>query len=224
MLGKCCKLLVDYQTVVVAAGYCCFEVVRYDCHRNIAVKDEVRFHMPWSDLVLTGTRPPHNRYSGYRGVWTQTFQRYGIHRFHCQWSQACHWQSQCIFGHRHNAQYAHDMSHHPVTHEIITETGMFVSIRACFVILFVQGFDRYPSAAKTAEYLDRSASCSSWRCDGIWLRLTPSENISWMREEGIDANSFIGMPHSWNRRTYLRTVLRDSSKLLLICFIFIPNA
>ena len=47
---------------------------------------------------------------------------------------------------------------------------------------------------------------------------------SWMREEGIDANSFIGMPHFWNRRTYLRTVLRDSSKLLLICFISIPNA
>ena len=47
----------------------------------------------------------------------------------------------------------HDMSHHPVTHEIITETGMFVSIRACFVILFVQGFDRYPSAAKTGGVL-----------------------------------------------------------------------
>ena len=30
----------------------------------------------------------------------------GISRFHCQWPQACHWQSQCIFGHRHNAQYA----------------------------------------------------------------------------------------------------------------------
>lgn len=38
MLGKCRKLLVDYRTVVVAAGYCCFEVVRYDCHRNTAVK------------------------------------------------------------------------------------------------------------------------------------------------------------------------------------------
>lgn len=32
------KLLVDYRTVMVAAGYCRFEIVRYDCHRNTAVK------------------------------------------------------------------------------------------------------------------------------------------------------------------------------------------
>lgn len=58
----------------------------------------------------------------------------------------------------------HDMSHHPVTHEIITETGMFVSIRACFVILFVQGFDRYPSAAKTGGVL-------GWKCLQLKLAL-----------------------------------------------------
>lgn len=41
VFGKCCKLLVDYRPVAVAAGHGGLEVVRYYRHRNPAVKMKV---------------------------------------------------------------------------------------------------------------------------------------------------------------------------------------
>lgn len=48
---------------------------------------------------------------------------------------------------------AYDMCHHTVTHEIVAETGMSVSVRMGLAVLFVQGFHCYASAAKPGSIL-----------------------------------------------------------------------
>ena len=45
------------------------------------------------------------------------------------------------------------MCHHTVTHEIVAETGMSVSVRMGLAVLFVQGFHCYASAAKPGSIL-----------------------------------------------------------------------
>jgi hypothetical protein len=48
---------------------------------------------------------------------------------------------------------AYDMCHHTVTHEIVAETGMSVSVRMGLAVLFVQSFHCYASAAKPGSIL-----------------------------------------------------------------------
>ena len=47
----------------------------------------------------------------------------------------------------------YDMCHHAVTHEIVTETGMPVSVRVCLAILFVQGFHCHTTTTQPGSIL-----------------------------------------------------------------------
>lgn len=44
---------------------------------------------------------------------------------------------------------SYNMRYHAVAHEIVAETGMSVSVRMCFAVLFVQGFHCYTPATKS---------------------------------------------------------------------------
>ena len=47
----------------------------------------------------------------------------------------------------------YNMRYHAVAHEIVAETGMSVSVRMCFAVLFVQAFHCYTPAAKSGGIL-----------------------------------------------------------------------
>ncbi|EDO56294.1 hypothetical protein BACUNI_00033 [Bacteroides uniformis ATCC 8492] len=121
---------------------------------------------------------------------------------------------------------AYDMCHHTVTHEIVAETGMSVSVRdGSRGTLRTGVFTVTPRAAKPGQHTqERSASkLKAGRCDGSLLRPNPfREPFPGCEAERQGGPTPLSVYHTLETAHISAHRVAKKLKLLLICFILSP--